>query len=156
MASDQPWTIGRLLQWTTDYFKEHGAESPRLDAEVLLADARRCERIDLYTAFEQLASDATRDRFRQLVRRRAAGEPVAYLVGRREFFSLPFVVTPDVLIPRPADGSFPAFPKHGPTFAQAWENYQDRLVAMEIARQQNRPITTTCTGNNIAITCTTQ
>lgn len=101
MASDQPWTIGRLLLWTTDYFKEHGARSPRLDAEVLLADARGCERIDLYTAFDQLASDATRDRFRQLVRRRAAGEPVAYLVGRREFFSLPFVVTPDVLIPRP-------------------------------------------------------
>jgi len=101
MASDQPWTIGKLLQWTTDYFRQHGSESPRLDAEVLLAHAQDCERIDLYTAFDQVASDATRACFRQLVRRRAAGEPVAYLVGHREFFSLSFAVTPDVLIPRP-------------------------------------------------------
>ncbi len=56
----------------------------------------------------------------------------------------------------PSDGSFPTFPHNGPTFAEAWDSYQDRLVAMEIARQQNRPLTTTCTGNNIAITCTTQ
>ena len=101
MASDQPWTIGRLLEWTTDFFKRRGFSSPRLDAEVLLADARGCQRIELYTAFDQLADDSTRDRFRQLVRRRATGEPVAYLVGRREFFSLPLVVTTDVLIPRP-------------------------------------------------------
>ena len=101
MASDQPWTIGRLLQWTTDYFRQHSSPSPRLDAEVLLAAAHGCERIDLYTAFDQVASSPTREQFRELVRRRAAGEPVAYLVGHREFFSLPLTVTPDVLIPRP-------------------------------------------------------
>ena len=101
MASDQPWTIGQLLQWTADYFRKRGSESPRLDAEVLLADAQECERIDLYTAFDRVASSATRERFRQLVQRRAAGEPVAYLVGRREFFSLSLTVTPQVLIPRP-------------------------------------------------------
>ena len=100
-ASDQPWTVGRLLNWTTEFLKEKGAESPRLDAEVLLAHVRGCKRIELYTAFEQLASEELRTKFRELIKQRAAGKPVAYLVGHREFFSLPFTVTPDVLIPRP-------------------------------------------------------
>lgn len=101
MASQESWTIGRLLAWTTDFLKQHGAESPRLDAEVLLAHARGCGRIDLYASFDEPASDELRGAFRELVRRRAEGVPVAYLVGRREFFSLPFRVTRDVLIPRP-------------------------------------------------------
>src|SRR5687768_2164256 len=101
MSTDEPWTIGRLLSWTVDYLKRHGAENPRLDAEVLLATARGCQRIDLYTAFGDEASEEVRTAFRELVRRRAAGEPVAYLVGHREFYSLNFEVTPEVLIPRP-------------------------------------------------------
>lgn len=101
MSDSQEWTVGRLLTWTSDYLKQHGAASPRLDAEVLLAAARGCQRIELYTAFDQLADEATRAVFRDFVRRRAAGEPVAYLVGHREFFSLSFQVTRDVLIPRP-------------------------------------------------------
>lgn len=101
MSEHERWTIGRLLQWTTDYLKKSGSTSPRLDAEVLLSDARGCERIQLYTAFDEEPGDAVRNRFRDLVKRRAAGEPVAYLVGRREFYSLTFHVTPDVLIPRP-------------------------------------------------------
>ncbi len=99
MAED--WTIGRLLTWTTDYLKQHGAESPRLDAEVLLANARGCQRIALYTAFDESAEESLRNKFRALVKRRAEGTPVAYLVGQREFYSLQFEVTPDVLIPRP-------------------------------------------------------
>ncbi|HZZ72036.1 MAG TPA: peptide chain release factor N(5)-glutamine methyltransferase [Pirellulales bacterium] len=95
------WTIGRLLTWTTDYLKQHGAESPRLDAEVLLAEARGCSRILLYTMFEEIAPEPLRTSFRELVRRRAEGTPVAYLVGHKEFYSLDFQVTPDVLIPRP-------------------------------------------------------
>jgi release factor glutamine methyltransferase len=95
------WTIGRLLQWTADYLKQHGSESPRLEAEVLLAYARKCQRIELYTSFADPADDELRSRFRELVRRRAEGMPVAYLVGHREFFSLDFRVTSDVLIPRP-------------------------------------------------------
>jgi release factor glutamine methyltransferase len=98
---EEPWTIGRLLNWTAEFLREKGAESPRLDAEVLLAHVRGCKRIELYTAFEELASEELRQRFRELVKQRAAGMPVAYLVGQREFFSLPFEVTPDVLIPRP-------------------------------------------------------
>jgi release factor glutamine methyltransferase len=99
--TDEPWTVGRLLNWTTEFLRGKGAESPRLDAEVLLAHVRSCKRIELYTAFEEPASDELRAKFRGLVKERAAGKPVAYLVGQREFYSLPFEVTPDVLIPRP-------------------------------------------------------
>jgi release factor glutamine methyltransferase len=101
MSDTNAWTIGRLLTWTTDYLKQQGAASPRLDAEVLLAAARSCPRIALYTAYDEIADEPTRSVFREYVRRRAAGEPVAYLVGHREFFSLSFHVTRDVLIPRP-------------------------------------------------------
>jgi release factor glutamine methyltransferase len=98
---DEPWTIGRLLTWTIDYLGRHNVDNPRLDAEVLLATARGCRRIDLYAAYGEMADEQTRTAFRELVRRRAAGMPVAYLVGKREFYSLEFEVTPDVLIPRP-------------------------------------------------------
>lgn len=101
MTATETWTVGRLLTWTTDYLRERGADSPRLDAEVLLAEARGCQRIELYTAFDQAASDEVRTAFRELVRRRAEGTPVAYLVGRKEFYSLSLRVSPDVLIPRP-------------------------------------------------------
>lgn len=101
MSQTEPWTILRLLEWTTDYLTKQGADTPRLDAEVLLAHARGCQRIQLYTAFDQVADEPLRESFRALVRRRAEGTPVAYLVGYREFFSLRFRVTPDVLIPRP-------------------------------------------------------
>lgn len=98
---DEPWTIGRLLMWTVEYLKNHGAENPRLDAEVLLAQARGCQRIDLYAAYGEEASDDLRAMFRDYVARRAKGTPVAYIVGHKEFYSLDFEVTPDVLIPRP-------------------------------------------------------
>lgn len=101
MADEQPWNVGRLLSWTNDYFKSQGTDSPRLDAEVLLAHILDCQRILLYTKFEEVPAAGLRDQFKALVKRRAAGEPVAYLVGKREFYSLEFEVTPDVLIPRP-------------------------------------------------------
>ena len=101
MPESEVWNVGRLLQWTTDYLKGREADSPRLDAEVLLAEVLGCRRIELYTAFEEVPDEAARAAFRELIRRRAEGMPVAYLVGRREFYSLSFRVTPDVLIPRP-------------------------------------------------------
>jgi release factor glutamine methyltransferase len=100
-GADEQWTIGRLLKWTTDFLAARGADSPRLDAEVLLAHALGCRRIELYTRFDELPDEPRRAAFRELVRQRAGGMPVAYLVGHREFYSLPFRVTPDVLIPRP-------------------------------------------------------
>jgi release factor glutamine methyltransferase len=101
MSTTEEWSIGRLLQWTADYLKQHGSENPRLDAEVLLAHSAGCERIELYTRFNEPTDDGLRATFRQLVRRRAEGVPVAYLVGHREFYSMDFEVTADVLIPRP-------------------------------------------------------
>lgn len=96
------WTIGALLDWTEKFLAEKGAEFPRLDAQVLLAHVLGCKRIDLYgLRFADVASDEVRDRFRALVRQRVEGCPVAYLVGRKEFFSLEFEVIPTVLIPRP-------------------------------------------------------
>jgi release factor glutamine methyltransferase len=99
--SDDVWTVGRLLTWTTEWLTGKGSEAPRLEAEVLLAHVRGCQRIALYTAFDTPVAEAERGRFRELVKRRGEGEPVAYLVGSREFFSLPFRVTPAVLVPRP-------------------------------------------------------
>lgn len=100
-TESQPWTIGGLLDWTARYLADKGAEFPRLDAEVLLAQALDCRRIDLYTRYEDPAPEAARTRFKELIRQRVEGCPVAYLVGRKEFFSLTFEVTPAVLIPRP-------------------------------------------------------
>src|SRR5690242_20318497 len=98
---DETWTVGRLLTWTTDFLKKKGSESPRLDAEVLLAQVLDWPRVQLYTHFEDEVGESSRSRYRELVRRRAEGSPVAYLVGRKEFFSLPLDVSPAVLIPRP-------------------------------------------------------
>lgn len=97
----ESWTIARLLDWTRRYFEQANLESPRLCAEVLLAAAVGCQRIELYTQFNVEPSDPQRAQFRQWVKQAAEGTPVAYLVGTKEFFSLPFRVTKDVLIPRP-------------------------------------------------------
>lgn len=98
---DGTWTIRRVLEWTSSYLRDKGSESPRLEAEVLLAHARKCPRIQLYTAYDDPLPEADRSRMREMVQRRAASEPVAYIVGHREFFSLDFEVNPNVLIPRP-------------------------------------------------------
>jgi release factor glutamine methyltransferase len=97
----EPWTYGRLLHWTEQFLAQKGCEFPRLDAQVLLAHVLGCKRIELYTRYEEPATEAERARFKELIRRRLEGCPVAYLVGRKEFFSLEFEVGPAVLIPRP-------------------------------------------------------
>jgi release factor glutamine methyltransferase len=95
------WTVAECLRWTEGYFQRLGLAEPRLDAEVLLAEALGCSRLDLYTGYERLVEPAERARFRALIERRAKHEPVAYIVGRRDFYSLAFEVSPAVLIPRP-------------------------------------------------------
>jgi release factor glutamine methyltransferase len=99
-AADR-WTVRRILEWTTAHLQKHGSETPRLDAEILLAHARRCPRVQLYVQFDQELTAEQRAVMRDLVKRRANREPVAHLVGHREFFSLDFEVTKDTLIPRP-------------------------------------------------------
>jgi release factor glutamine methyltransferase len=96
------WTILELLRWTTGHFAEQGIETPRLDAECLLASALGVDRMRLYLDFDKPASPAERAAFRELVRRRANERvPVAQLTGRKEFWSMPLRVTADVLSPRP-------------------------------------------------------
>jgi len=89
------------LQWTQRYLAEKGLEEARLSAEVLLAHVLGCKRIDLYTRFDFEPPADKLEAFRRLIRRAGRHEPVAYLVGEKEFYSLPFRVTPAVLIPRP-------------------------------------------------------
>jgi release factor glutamine methyltransferase len=101
-GAERVWTIGALLRWTEQFLSQKGCELPRLDAEVLLSHALGCRRIELYTRSEEVAADEVRTKFRELVMRRVEGCPVAYLVGTKEFYLLPFAVTPAVLIPRPA------------------------------------------------------
>jgi release factor glutamine methyltransferase len=95
------WTILNLLQWTTDFLKKNGIDNPRPDAEILLAHALKCDRIDLYLHHDQPLQVEELSQFKPLIKRRALHEPVAYIRGMKEFWSLEFKVTPDVLIPRP-------------------------------------------------------
>ncbi len=100
--ADRHWTVLELLRWTTDYFSRVGIDSARLDAEVLLAEALEIDRLRLYIDYEKPVLSDERDRFRELVRRRAQDRvPVSLLLGKREFWSLSLKVTPDVLTPRP-------------------------------------------------------
>ena len=95
------WTTKRLLQWTTDYLKNVPVDQPRLAAEILLAHVPDCPRIELYTRFDHCPQPEQLTAFRELVRRCARHEPVAYLTDRAHFYGLTFKVTPAVLIPRP-------------------------------------------------------
>lgn len=100
--SAEDWKLMDLVRWTTEFFKQHDIPSARLDAELLLAHVLELKRMDLYLAFDQPVAAGDRARYRELVRRRAKERwPVAYLTGVREFWSMEFRVTPDVLIPRP-------------------------------------------------------
>src|SRR5262249_38693901 len=100
--AEQTWTLGALLEWTAKHLAQKGVEFPRLDAEVLLAHAVGCKRIDLYgLRFAEVATPEVRQKYRELIGKRIEGCPVAYLVGKKEFFGLEFVVSPAVLIPRP-------------------------------------------------------
>lgn len=100
-AAPAEWTIARLLAWTTEHFDRRGIADSRLASEVLLARALECPRIQLYTRMNDCPPSPRLDAFRDWVKRAAAGEPIAYLVGEKEFFSLAFRMTADVLIPRP-------------------------------------------------------
>jgi release factor glutamine methyltransferase len=101
-STDDVWTIQRIIQWSTGYLKDRNiTESPRLEAEILLAHALGCKRIQLYTSFDKPVTAAEREPFKQSLKRRLAGEPVAYITGDRDFMSMTFKVGPGVLIPRP-------------------------------------------------------
>ena len=94
-------TVVELLKVSAGYLEKHGADSARLDAEVLLAHALGLRRLDLYLQFDRPLTETELAGYRSLIARRAKGEPVAYLVGHKEFMGLDFEVTPDVLVPNP-------------------------------------------------------
>ncbi len=94
------WTTAAVLDWTTRRFTEAKVEGARLEAQVLLAHALACTRMQLYTGFDRPLDEDELGRARALIKRRLAGVPLAYLVGEQEFWSLTFTVTADVLIPR--------------------------------------------------------
>jgi len=100
-AQNDPWTISRLLTWTRSHFETHKLDQPRLCAELLLSHALNCPKIQLYTDFERIPDAAPLSAFRELVKRAAQHEPIAYLLGSKEFFSLEFEVNHTVLVPRP-------------------------------------------------------
>lgn len=97
----ESWTSLKVLDWTTQRFDSAGIPSARLDAQVLLAHVLQCERVALYTAFDKPLGEEELRAYRELIKRRLAGEPTAYLVGEREFWSLRLHVDRRVLIPRP-------------------------------------------------------
>lgn len=94
------WTIGKLLSWTENYFRQKGIDSPRLDAEVLLGFVLKKERIYLYVHFDEPLNENELAEFKSLIKRRVDHEPVAYIVGKKEFMGLTFTVSPAVLTPR--------------------------------------------------------
>ena len=99
--AERVWTIQELLTWTTDFFRTRGMETPRLDAEVLLAAVLGRDRMYLYVHFDEPLEPAELATFRSYVKERGAHVPMAYILGRREFMGLSFRVTRDTLIPRP-------------------------------------------------------
>lgn len=100
-STDFDWTIAKMVQWAKTYFAKHDIDSPRTAAEILLAHTLKVERIDLYLKYDQPLESEELKIFKALIKRRIAREPLAYITGIKEFWSLDFAVTPDVLIPRP-------------------------------------------------------
>ena len=97
----QNWTIQKLLNWTTEYLTSKGIDSPRLSAELLLSHVLGLKRIELYTQFEKIVTGQQLDLLHGLVKRTSQKEPIPYLVGKTEFYSLELDITPDCMIPRP-------------------------------------------------------
>jgi len=95
------YPLSKILQWTVHQLESAGIENPRLEAEILIAYLLKVNRIQLYTCWDEECPDFPAQVFQALVARRASHEPLAYIIGQREFWSLDFMVSPGVLIPRP-------------------------------------------------------
>jgi release factor glutamine methyltransferase len=95
------WTVLEMLNWTIDFFKTKNIQDSRLDAEVLLANILEIKRLDLYLNFEKKKKKREIENFKDLIKKRVSGMPVAYILGEKEFMGLRFVVNENVLIPRP-------------------------------------------------------
>ncbi len=99
--TDEIWTVGRILQWTEQYFREKGIPSARLDGEVLLSHILKKERIYCYSHYDQPLTPEELKAFKDIIKKRVEGHAVAVLTGYKEFMGLRFAVNEHVLIPRP-------------------------------------------------------
>ena len=97
----EQWTILKLIKWTADYLSKKGIDTARLDAELMLAYLLKTDRTRLYMNFDQPLNKDELTSFKKLLERRAKHEPLQYITGKQEFWSLSFKVSPSVLIPRP-------------------------------------------------------
>jgi release factor glutamine methyltransferase len=97
---NEGWTVGRVVRWAADDFRARGIESPRLEAELLLAHALDTDRMRIIVEADRELTDGELARFRDLIKRRRKGEPVAYLRGHKEFYGRSFRVDGRVLVPR--------------------------------------------------------
>jgi release factor glutamine methyltransferase len=100
MAQER-WTVLKVITWTTEHFQKKGMDNPRLEAEVLLAHLLGIDRMGLYLNYDTPLKEGERAVYREMIQRRTAGEPVAYIIGHKEFWSMKFSVSPECLIPRP-------------------------------------------------------
>jgi len=100
-SGETQWTIIKLIRWATSYLKSHDIDSPRATGEILLAHALKFKRIDLYLNYDQPLVAEELTTFKMLIKRRIKREPVAYILGAKEFWSMDLKITQDVLIPRP-------------------------------------------------------
>lgn len=127
MSEERRWTVLELIRWTAEHFASRGIETPRLDAECLLAHALGTTRLALYLEFEKPIAEAERAPFRELVRRRADERvPVALLVGSKEFWSLDLEVGAEVLVPRPETETLVELA------LQQAENPEDELTILDV------------------------
>ena len=97
----ETWTITKLLNWVRQFLTDKEIDSPRLSAELLLSYVLGLKRIELYTQYNKVVEKPELDKLRELVSRAGQHEPIAYLVGKTEFYSMELNVTPDCMIPRP-------------------------------------------------------
>jgi release factor glutamine methyltransferase len=100
-AGEKTWTIADLIAWTKDWLQRHGSPTPRLDADLLLCEVLKLRRLDLLLRFDQPVQKTELAAFKALIQRRSKGEPVAYILGRKEFYGLELSVDRRVLVPRP-------------------------------------------------------
>jgi release factor glutamine methyltransferase len=98
---DAVWTVAKVLLWATQDFKKRGLDTARLDAELLLGKVLGIDRVRLILDAAAPLGPAELERYRELIKRRRSGEPIAYILGQREFYGLVFDVDRRVLIPRP-------------------------------------------------------
>ena len=99
--NDEIWTLLKLIRWTTDYFQKNKIENPRLNVEYLIGKITQLERVDLYMNYDRIVSKKELSDFKELIKRRIAGEPLQYIIGETSFYGYPIKVGPGVLIPRP-------------------------------------------------------